>query len=129
MSVETITSLLGKTLTEVDRNGDYSLSFTTSENKLVKMFHAQECCESVEIEDVCGDLQDLVGNPILKAEERTEEGTEGFGEFTYTFYEIATIKGSVTIRWYGTSNGYYSTSVNIEEYELDEDGDIIYGGY
>ena len=127
MSVETITELQGKELTSVVRNGDESIHFTTSDNKLVKMYHSQDCCESVEIEDVCGDLTDLVGSPILKAEERTKEGSTGWGDFTYTYYEIATIKGSVTIRWYGTSNGYYSTSVDIREYQLDEDGDIVYG--
>jgi len=71
--------------------------------------------------DIVGDLDDLVGVPILLAEEVIHgqdtnpdvvDTPKYQDSFTWTFYNLSTIKGSVTIRWYGESNGYYSESVD-----------------
>lgn len=111
--------LIGKTLVGVVQ-GTYSdneaLVFGTSEGKLFLMTHVQDCCESVDIESIVGDLNDLVGTPIIMAEEVSNDVAEtGWGDEQWTFYKFATIKGYVDIRWHGVSNGYYSTSVNFSE--------------
>ena len=116
------TELVGKTLTNISGKvgGDEELEFTASDGSKYVMFHLQDCCESVQVEDICGDLRDLLDSPILEAEEATnrDEDPEGCvreyrpDSFTWTFYKLRTIKGGVTIRWYGTSNGYYSEGVS-----------------
>lgn len=125
---ENIEQLKGKTLSNVDHksNLDDELWFYTTENKAVRLWHRQDCCESVSVEDIVGDLNDLVGSPLLRAEVRTEDGQSSYGDLMYTFYELATIKGSVTIRWYGSSNGYYSTRVSLAEYDVDDVGDVVW---
>ena len=80
-----------------------------------KFYHEQDCCESVRIEDIVGDINDLIGVPILEAREDTQDGSnETYESATWTFYNFRTIKGSVTVRWLGESNGYYSESVRCE---------------
>jgi hypothetical protein len=109
--------LVGKTLTQCFQVDDEEIHFITDEASY-KLLHNQDCCEHVYVEDVCGDLNDLVGTPILFAEEASSsDETVKYGSGTWTFYKIATIKGSVTIRFHGESNGYYSESVDFEEYE------------
>lgn len=115
-------SLKGKTFSDVQQNNEDEIIFTVSEDEQYKLYHIQNCCESVEIEDICGDLNDLIGEPILLADEIVHEQDVNPPEiktipkyqnsFTWTFYRIGTIKGDVVIRWYGNSNGYYSESVD-----------------
>ena len=90
------------------------------------MEHRLDCCERVTLEDICGDLQDLVGFPLIVAEEvfsnETPEGLEKpeYAEsYTWTYYKLSGILGSVTLRWFGESNGYYSESVSLYEYPKD----------
>lgn len=74
-------------------------------------YHKQDCCEYVSVEEVAGDWDNLIGFPLLVAEERSEHGS---GEGTYTFYTFRSIGGTVDVRWLGTSNGYYSEAVDFE---------------
>ena len=118
VTVSSIPELLGVTLTNivVKRNSvDDSITFTRADGADVWMGHIQDCCESVDITDINGDVEDLLGSPLLVAEVRTLELPVDYGDAQATFYELRTARGGVTIRWNGTSNGYYSTSVTILE--------------
>lgn len=111
-----IQELVGKTFYEVSqktRKEQDTLEFI-GEISHYYFTHDQSCCENVRINDIIGDLNDLEGEPILSAEVVTESGdNDDYGTHTWTFYKFATIKGYVTVRWLGESNGYYSEEVEM----------------
>ena len=111
-----IADMVGKVFTSVTETGD-TMVFENATDRYV-FFHWQDCCESVGINDVVGDLSDLVGEPLLIADEVSGEAPVGFDDeyhesVTWTFYKFATRKGYVDVRWLGESNGYYSESVDL----------------
>ena len=109
--------MLGKTFVHVTGSvGDTAMLFETANGERFMFAHQQDCCESVDINDIVGDLQDLVGAPMLIAEEvsgATEPDEEHYESYSYTFYKFATRKGYVDVRWLGESNGYYSEGVDL----------------
>lgn len=112
-------TLIGKILTKIIVKESKEEILFYTENEVYKMWHEQDCCESVEVEEIIGDLDDLIGSPLIMAEEVTEEGKDNYYESsTWTFYKMATIKGYVTIRWFGESNGYYSEDVTFKLIEV-----------
>lgn len=132
-------TLEGKVFTEVVVIGNEKIIFK-NENEYYEMLHEQDCCEGVTIDSINGndnpsdfqkEIEVLIGNPILKAEEKsnsenpkrycyrkdvenaTEDDWHEDESHTWTFYTLATVKGFVDIRWYGSSNGYYSETVDV----------------
>ena len=118
--------LVGLTLSDV-AIGAKEVVFTTADGKRYRLAHGQDCCETVVVEDVIGDVNDLVGSPIIMSDESgSNHRPDDLPPLdypdesqTWTFYKLATVKGYVTIRFYGSSNGYYSESVDFELMEAE----------
>jgi len=112
--------LEGKIISKIEVGAE-RVDIHTECGKNYAMYHCQDCCESVVVEDVNGDVNEILGQSVIRAEERTDEDwdieTDHYYDdyHTWTFYVIETIKETVTIRWFGTSNGYYSESVDFVE--------------
>jgi hypothetical protein len=107
-----VEEMQNQTFTSVRADTD-TVTFENDEVRYV-LYHDQDCCESVYVEEIIGDIEDLENLPLLISREDTNaEGVELPNEesYTWTFYNFATFKGYVTIRFLGTSNGYYSEDV------------------
>lgn len=117
---EDIPLLKGYTFTKVDTDKSEYINFFRSDGAVLKMYHEYQCCENVWLDDICGDLQDLVGEEILQASicsSNDPKHQNGMGDDDmwreWTFYKIATIKGHVTLRWCGETAQNYSLEVTL----------------
>jgi hypothetical protein len=128
---EGLESFVGKTVTEISdfKVGSDKVRFVCDDGSSYAMYHQQDCCENVYLDDFAGDCNDLIGAPILVAEEASSKDLpnrggelDGDDSYTWTFYNFRTVKGAVSVRWYGCSNGYYSEAVSFER-ERDDEGD------
>ena len=112
--------LIGKIIIKIDKcvnddNNEDNITFYLSNGEIYELCHYDDCCESVSIEDINGDLDDLIGYKLIQAEESYEDDKNASESGTWSFYKFGTSKGYVTIRWYGTSNGYYSETASMNK--------------
>lgn len=122
----TIQDMVGLTPINIHEEGD-EIIFYMSCGTAFKFYPMQDCCEVVSVEDVSGDWADLIGHPLLVAEEREGDTPKDYVKedeysldqsYTWTFYTFRGIKGTVDVRWLGESNGYYSESVDLQVYSI-----------
>lgn len=123
-----ISVLIGKTIISIVNKDNQVLEFKTNDGETYVMFDEEQSYGNESrayLEDIAGDLSDLLHKPILVAEERknhdapkvknSDGEVDDWYKTLWTFYELATIKGSVTLRWYSTSSPYYAAAVNFRK--------------
>jgi hypothetical protein len=106
--------LVGKTLIKINKD-DNCIVFHCETGEVYEMYHEQDCCENVFLHEVHGDLNDLIGHPIIVAEKVSNVDLPPVANdesYTWTFFKIRNINGDVTLRWFGSSNGWYSEDVD-----------------
>lgn len=116
-----ISLLVGKTLQSIRQDEDEML-FVCVDGDAFHAYHMQDCCERVSIHDVNGDVQSLVGSPIVEAIENIEHNdwpsdvpVRNYESCTWTTHRFVTQSGNiVVVRWLGESNGYYSERVHFK---------------
>ena len=113
--VNEIKELINKTIIDIKNINNGEIIFECDNGEKYKMYHKQDCCEDVRVEDIEGNFNDLLNNQLIMAEEVSEGNETDWGTCTWTYYKFATVKGYATIRWYGESNGHYSEKVYIEK--------------
>lgn len=116
---KTIEELKSKTLTTVEVGVD-EVVFACTDGARYLMYHEQQCCESVVIDSIDGDPQNLVGHDIVVAQETfpevSQETLSHERSCTLTDFTLTTTNGAcVVFHWNGSSNGYYSESVYFKQ--------------
>ena len=53
--------LVGNTLLNVSSDGE-AVDFQCENGETYRLYHSQDCCEYVRVEDIAGDLDDLCGS-------------------------------------------------------------------
>lgn len=121
--------LIGKTITNIwFKNGKDpvkicdEIHLVTEDGWLVRLYHKQDCCENVYLLETVGEIDNILHSPIIYVNEIInpplddvmKSFTNSDTSSTWTFYLIETKKGSVVLKWLGSSNGYYDESVQFE---------------
>lgn len=115
--MNSLEEIIGKVIVSVTGIAQDSeeIIFELENGDSYRMYHEYSCCEQVYLEDINGNIDNILNSPVLRFEEKTQDASIDEDSRTYTFYTIATVKGYLDLRWCGESNGCYSESVDFEK--------------
>jgi len=113
--------LKGKTITSIDgsNSDDSDTIITTSDGSIYTLTHIQDCCENVRVYGSVGNIDDVLNEEVIDAEDTNPMDNPNAPDYkyyesaTWSQFRIVTNKGSFEIWWLGESNGYYSETVSV----------------
>lgn len=73
-----IEEFLGKRIIDIKYSDNELMFLISTDDDEIKyvFYHDQDCCEDCWLDDIVGDLSDLLDRPLLKAEERINDGDD-----------------------------------------------------
>ena len=121
-------SFIGKVIKDIyfDNENFYILF---DNDQVIKLYHNVTCygCDDFWIEEVVGNIDRLIGQPLTLAkgiENNLDEVEEEENERVWHLYKFGTDRESITIRFMGFLNDY-STSIDLKMYQVElEDGEV-----
>ena len=102
----------------IDVSGD-SIMITLEDGTKYYFDHQQDCCENVSIYYWKGNYHDLFGKKLLYIDSDNDDFIDETKDIyldysnTCTTIKFVTDENTVISRWIGSSNGYYSESVDL----------------
>jgi len=113
--------LKGKTITSIQgsKSDDGDTIITTSDGSSYTLTHIQDCCEHVRVYGTVGNIDDVLNEEVIAAEDTNPMDNPNAPDYkyyesaTWSQFRIVTNKGSFEIWWLGESNGYYSETVSV----------------
>tara|TARA_R100000951_G_scaffold113672_1_gene116162 strand:+ start:92 stop:463 length:372 start_codon:yes stop_codon:yes gene_type:complete len=114
---ECLDNMVGRVVKYVDVDHD-QMKITCEDNSVFTFYHEQDCCESVYIYETEGEPMSLKGWKLLLVDmEATREDNAPYDESrTTTVVKFITNENTVSVKWIGESNGYYSESVDLKQF-------------
>jgi len=113
--------LKGKTITSIRgiNSDDSDTIITTSDGSIYTLTHIQDCCEHVRVYGSVGNIDDVLNEEVIAAEDTNPMDNPNAPDYkyyesaTWSQFRIVTNKGTFEIWWLGESNGYYSETVSV----------------
>jgi hypothetical protein len=117
-------TLKGQTIRKIIALNTGSVKIFTDKYKY-HLYHEQDCCEYVRLVKIIGDIDNILNEEIIFAEEDGGANDPDWhtdynydDSHTWTKYVLKTKNNSLEFWFLGESNGYYGESISIKVEEI-----------